>query len=129
MNTIDIIHSADAPPAIGPYSQACAWQNLIFCSGQIALDASGNFLGHLPVEEQARKALENLHHVLLAGGSNLQHVLKVNIFLVDMADFAAVNAVYTTFFPSNPPARACVAVQGLPRGAKVEMECVAIRAQ
>ena len=79
------------------------------------------------MEEQCEIALTNMKHVLEASGSNLNSVLKVSIFLLDMDDFSAVNAVYEQFFTVNPPARACVAVSGLPKGAKIELECIAIK--
>lgn len=123
----EIYHSDQAPPAIGPYSQACGYGELVFCSGQIALGANGESYLDRSVEEQCEIALTNMKHVLEASGSSLASVLKVSIFLLDMADFSAVNSVYEGFFQSNPPARACVAVSGLPRGAKIELECIAIK--
>ena len=124
-----IYHSDQAPPAIGPYSQACGFGDIIFCSGQIALGADGESYLDQPVEDQCERALLNMKAVLEASGSDLSSVLKVGIFLLDMEDFTAVNAVYERFFPSHPPARACVAVSGLPRGAKIELECIAIKSQ
>lgn len=124
-----IYHSNQAPPAIGPYSQACGYGDLVFCSGQIALGANGESYLDLSVAEQCEIALNNMKHVLEASGASLESILKVSIFLLDMDDFSAVNAVYSRFFPENPPARACVAVSGLPRGAKIELECIAIRNQ
>lgn len=124
----EIYHSKQAPPAIGPYSQACGYGQLVFCSGQIALGTNGESYLDRPVEEQCEIALQNMKHVLEASGASLDSVLKVSIFLLDMEDFSAVNAVYSQFFQNNPPARACVAVSGLPRGAKIELECVAVKA-
>ena len=123
----EIYSSDDAPAAIGPYSQACGFGQLVFLSGQIALTADGKDYTDRPVEEQCRIALRNLQAVLEASGCSLESVLKVTIFLIDMADFPIVNAVYSEFFTQNPPARACVAVSQLPRGANIELDCIAVR--
>lgn len=120
-----IIHTDDAPAAIGPYSQAIEHNGVLYCSGQIALCPTGEDKTQASVEEQTEQALNNLHAVLKAGGSSLNHVIKVGIFLADMADFHKVNAVYATFFSEHKPARACVAVKTLPKHALVEIECVA----
>lgn len=121
------IATSDAPAAIGPYSQAIATGELIFCSGQVALDpASGELVGD-DVRAQTRRALENLSGVLRAGGSSLADVVKTTVFLVDMGDYAAMNEVYGEFFSSEPPARSAVAVAALPRGARVEVEAIAVR--
>lgn len=121
------IATSDAPAAIGPYSQAIATGELIFCSGQVALDpASGDLVGD-DVRAQTRRALENLSGVLRAGGSSLAEVVKTTVFLVDMGDYAAMNEVYGEFFSSEPPARSAVAVAALPRGARVEVEAIAVR--
>lgn len=122
-----IISTPDAPAAIGPYSQAVAHGDLLFCSGQIPLTPDGQG----PVGEDARaqtaQIMKNIEAVLQAGGSEWKRVLKTTIFLVDMADFAAVNEVYGAYFPENPPARSTVAVCALPRGARVEIEVIAAR--
>jgi 2-iminobutanoate/2-iminopropanoate deaminase len=121
-----VVSSEGAPKAIGPYSQAIAWGSLVFCSGQIALDpASGTLVGEGDVRAEARRVMDNLAAVLAAAGSGLDRVLKTTIYLVDMADFTAVNEVYGQYFPQAPPARATVAVAGLPKGARVEVEAVA----
>ena len=125
--TRKIYSSTDAPAAIGPYSQACGFGDLVFLSGQIALTADGKDLTDRSVAEQCDVALQNLKSVLIASGCSLQSVLKVTIFLIDMADFPIVNEVYSRFFDANPPARACVAVSQLPRGANVEIDCIAVR--
>jgi 2-iminobutanoate/2-iminopropanoate deaminase len=121
------ISTQDAPAAIGPYSQAIALGDLIFCSGQVALDpASGELTGD-DVRAQTRRALENLSGVLRAAGSSLADVVKTTVFLVDMGEYAAMNEVYGEFFSSEPPARSAIAVAALPRGARVEIEAIAAR--
>ncbi|MEN9838597.1 MAG: hypothetical protein RL177_76 [Bacteroidota bacterium] len=123
----EIIHTDLAPKAIGPYSQAVAYDGLVYCSGQIGLDpATMEFVGPT-VEEQAEQVMKNLGNVLSAAGSGFDKVIKCTIFLEDMADFAAVNAIYGRFFPSNPPARETVAVRTLPKSGKVEIGCIAYR--
>lgn len=120
------VHTDAAPAAIGPYSQAVAAGDWVFCSGQIALDAAtGTVTGDVPT--QTRRVLEQLDAVLRAAGSQLGQVVKTTVYLVDMADFAAMNAVYADFFDEGRPARATVAVAGLPRGARVEIDAIALR--
>src|SRR5215212_4042975 len=119
------IHSDMAPKAIGPYSQAIHAGNLIFCSGQIALNAEGQIAAD-DVAGQTRQALANLQAVLTAAGSDLHHVVKTTVFLTTMDDFAAMNEAYAQFFPSHPPARSTVAVADLPRHVRVEIECIAM---
>jgi 2-iminobutanoate/2-iminopropanoate deaminase len=121
------VATAGAPSAIGPYSQAIRAGELLFCSGQIALDpSSGEMVGGEDVEAQTRRAMDNLGAVLEAGGSDFARVLKTTIFVTDLDDFAAVNAVYGRYFSGDPPARATVQVAALPKGAKVEIEAVAL---
>lgn len=122
------ISTEKAPRAIGPYSQAIeASGKMIFCSGQIPLDpASGEMVGASDVRKQARQVMENLKAVLEAAGASLSQVAKTTIYLVDLQDFAAVNEIYGGYFPSQPPARATVQVAGLPRGALVEIDAIAI---
>lgn len=121
-----IIHTPNAPEAIGPYSQAVRWGDTLFCSGQIALLPNGDDrLLQEGVARQCQQALENMGAVLQAAGTDWQNVVKVNVSLVDMADFAEINAVYEQFFGETKPARACVAVAGLPKGALIEIECIA----
>ena len=120
-----IISTTGAPQAIGPYSQGVGVGDWIFCSGQVALDPdSGELVGET-VGEQAKRAMENLRAVLEAAGSGLDRIVKTTIFLIDMEDFAEVNEAYGGFFESDPPARATIAVVGLPKGARVEIECLA----
>jgi 2-iminobutanoate/2-iminopropanoate deaminase len=120
-----VITSQKAPKAIGPYSVAIRIGDLVFTSGQIGLDPSTGVLVPGGVEAETRQALTNLAHVLADAGSGLSQVVKTTVFLHDMADFAAMNAVYAEFFPENPPARSTVAVAALPKGAAVEIEAIA----
>jgi 2-iminobutanoate/2-iminopropanoate deaminase len=120
-----IIQTEKAPKAIGPYTVANRFGDLIFTAGQLGLDPATNELVAGGVEAETRQALTNLKHVLEAAGSSLDHVLKTTVFLRDMADFARMNAVYGEFFPQNPPARSTVQVAALPKGGAVEIEVVA----
>ena len=120
------VHTEHAPAAIGPYSQAICHDGLVYASGQISLPPGGSGLIGTTAATQAEGALRNLAAVLAAAGSDLQHTLKVNVFLEDMADFPAVNAVYAAAFGDHRPARATVAVRTLPKNAKVEIDCVAV---
>jgi 2-iminobutanoate/2-iminopropanoate deaminase len=121
------VHSDMAPKAIGPYSQAIKAGNLLFCSGQIPLDpTSGEMVGVGDVRAQARRVMENLQAVLQAGGASFASVVKTTIFLSDLGDFGAVNEIYGGYFKENPPARATVQVAGLPRGAMVEIDAIAV---
>jgi 2-iminobutanoate/2-iminopropanoate deaminase len=124
----DVVLSPRAPAPVGPYSQAIRAGDLLFVAGQIPLDPA---TGALPegIEAQARLALRNLQAVLEAGGASLADVAKTTVFLVDLDEFAAMNAVYATFFGSAPPARACVEVARLPKGARVEIEAIAVLAR
>jgi 2-iminobutanoate/2-iminopropanoate deaminase len=121
-----IVISEKAPRAIGPYSQAVRIEDLVFTAGQIGLNPATMELVDGGIEAQTRQVLTNLKHVLEAAGSGLNYVIKTTVFLKDMADFAAMNAVYAEFFGENPPARSTVAVASLPKGALVEIECVAL---
>ena len=120
------IASEQAPAAIGPYSQAIAHGGLVWCSGQVALDPAGGGMIGEDAATQARQCLRNLAAVLAAAGSSLQHAIKVQIFLADMEDFGAVNAVYAEAMGDHRPARACVEVARLPKDALVEIDCVAV---
>lgn len=116
-----------APAPIGPYSQAVESNGFVFLSGQIALDAATGQVSVGSVAEQARLAMKNIGAVLEVAGLNYDHIIKTTIFLTDMADFPAVNEVYGQYFKAAPPARSTVAVAGLPRGVKVEIEVIAAR--
>lgn len=121
------VSTPHAPAAIGPYSQAIQSSGLLFLSGQIALDpATGQLTGGGDVKKETEQVLANAQAVLTAGGASLADVVKTTIFLLDMADFAAVNEIYGKAFEGlTPPARSTVAVAGLPRGARVEIELLA----
>ena len=122
-----IIHTENAPAAIGPYSQAVQAGNLLFVSGQIPIDpATGAFAGE-DIVTQTRQSLTNLRAIVEEAGYSLSDVVKVTVLMADMADFAAMNGVYAEFFKENCPARAAFAVKELPRGAKVEIEAIAAK--
>lgn len=127
--TRNTIHSPQAPAAVGPYAQAVSApvQELVFCSGQIALDPATQQLVAGDVKVQTRRVMENLKAVLAAAGSDFSKVLKCNVYLLRMSDFAAMNEVYGEYFQNNPPARATVAVAELPKGAQVEIDATAYK--
>ena len=118
------IMTKNAPEAIGPYTQAIVTGNLVFTSGQIALDPADGQVHATTIEEQTEQVCKNLSAVLAAAGSSLEKAVKTTCFLADMADFAAFNAVYGTYFTSKP-ARSCVAAKALPKGVLVEVEVIA----
>jgi 2-iminobutanoate/2-iminopropanoate deaminase len=120
-----IIHADNAPAALGPYSHAVSIGNLLFTSGQIGIIPETGALATPQVEAQTHQVFQNLKAVLAAAGLTLSHVVKTTVFLTDMADFAAFNEIYGTYFSQNPPARSCVQVAALPAGAKVEIEVIA----
>lgn len=121
----EIIQTSEAPAAVGPYSQAVKAGGFVFCAGQIPLDPATGELVSGDVTAQTERVLENVKAVLAAAGSSLEQVVKTTVFLQDLADFAAMNAVYARCFPENPPARSTIQVAGLPKGALVEIEVVA----
>jgi 2-iminobutanoate/2-iminopropanoate deaminase len=121
-----IVHTEKAPKAIGPYSQAIRTENLVFTAGQVGLDPATMEIVKGGIEAETRQVLTNLKHVLESADSGLNFVVKTLVFLQDMNEFASMNAVYSEFFPENPPARSTVAVAALPKGARVEIECVAL---
>jgi 2-iminobutanoate/2-iminopropanoate deaminase len=122
----EIVESKEAPAAIGPYSQAVKVGELVFASGQIPLDPKTGELVHGGIEEQVRQAIENLKVVLEAAGASLETTVKTTLFIVRMEDFPKINQVYAELFHDAHPARSCVAVSALPKGAQVEVEAVAI---
>lgn len=121
------IHTNNAPAAIGPYSQAIEVNGFIFASGQIPIDPStGNFIEG-GIKEQTKQAITNAKNILKEAGTDLAHVVKTTVYLANMADFAAMNEVYATFFQQPFPARSAVAVKDLPKGALVEVEVLAYK--
>jgi len=122
----DIVSTEKAPEAIGPYSQAVRVGDLVFTSGQIALDPDTMDIVGRDVKEQTEQVLANLGAVLEAAGSSLADAVKVNVYMTDLSNFAVLNEVYGRAFSENPPARACVEVSRLPRDVLVEMDAVAL---
>ena len=121
------IYTPNAPAAIGPYSQAIQADNMLFVSGQIPVDpATGAFAGD-DIVTQTKQSLTNVKNILEAAGYTLNDVVKTTVLLADIADFAAMNAVYAEFFCDNKPARACFAVRDLPKAALVEIEAIACK--
>lgn len=121
---LKVIHTDKAPAAIGPYSQAIAFNNVLFTSGQIPVDPANGEVVAGGITEQAEQVMKNLAEVLKEAGATFESVAKTTCFLADMGDFAAFNAVYAKYFTKNP-ARSCVAVKALPKGVLCEVECVA----
>ena len=123
-----VISTSAAPAAIGPYSQAIVAGSLVFCSGQIPLSPeTGQLVGGGDVAAQTEQVMANLQAVLTAAGCGLQNVVRCTIYLGSMGDFATVNAIYGRFFPAAPPARTTIQAAGLPRGALVEIDAIAVR--
>src|SRR6056297_2997374 len=120
-----IVSTDKAPAAIGPYSQATVHNNMVYCSGQIALDPDTNEIVKGGVKDQAGQVMENLGKVLEEAGSGFDKVLRCTIFLDNMDDFLIVNEVYGSYFPEKPPARETVAVETLPKNVLVEVSCIA----
>ncbi|MGB3398604.1 MAG: RidA family protein [Candidatus Deferrimicrobiaceae bacterium] len=121
----ETVRTGKAPAAIGPYSQAILSGGFLFCSGQIPLDPATGKMVEGGIEAQTERVLRNLAAVLEAGGASLGSVAKTTVYLVDLSDFSAMNEVYRTFFPENPPARATIQAAKLPAGALVEIDAVA----
>ena len=122
---LDTISTTGAPRAIGPYSQAISVNGFVYTAGQVALDPATGELVAGGIVEQTTRALENLRAILAASGTSLSQVVKTTVFLVDMADFGAMNEVYAGAFGTHRPARSTVAVAALPKGARVEIEVIA----
>lgn len=121
------IRTVNAPAPVGPYSQAIEVNGVVYCSGQIALDpASGQLMGDTPAA-QADKLMDNVRAVLEAAGLSMSNIVKTTIFLLDMKAFGEVNTVYERKLGGHKPARSTVAVKELPKGAQVEIECIAVR--
>jgi reactive intermediate/imine deaminase len=127
-NLPEAVITTAAPAPVGPYNQAVRAAGLLFCSGQIALDPlSGEMVGGGDVEAETRQVLANLDAVLRAAGCTPAQVVRATVFLTDLADFARVNGIYAEVFGEGvSPARACVQVAALPRGARVEIDCIAV---
>jgi len=121
-----IISTEHAPPAVGPYSQAVRAGDLVFTAGQLGLVPATKELAGPDIESQTRQALQNLDAILQAAGSCLKHAVKVMVFLSDITEFSAMNAIYADFFSEEPPARAAVQAAALPLGAKVMIDIVAL---
>lgn len=122
-----VVSTSDAPEAIGPYSQAVVAGDLVYCSGQVPLDPATGELIDGSVGDQTRRCLESLGAVLEAAGTRFDKVVKVTAYLTDMGDFPEFNDAYGGFFSADPPARATVGVAALPKGARVEVDCIALR--
>lgn len=122
-----IVKTPLAPAAIGPYSQAILAGDTLYCSGQIAIDPSTGSMITSSVEDEAERVLENLGAILHAVGMDYPNVVKCSVFLLDITDYAQVNEVYARYFNEQPPAREAIQVAALPRGARVEISCVAVR--
>jgi 2-iminobutanoate/2-iminopropanoate deaminase len=120
------IHTDNAPRALGPYSQAIVTGRFVYTAGQVGLDPATGELAEGGIEAQTRQVLTNMAAVLAAAGSSLESVVKTTVFMQDLSEFGRMNETYATFFPDKPPARSTVQVAGLPRGARVEIECVAV---
>ena len=122
-----VVYSEHAPEPIGPYSQAIQTGNLLFVSGQIALQRSTGAMITASIEEETKQVMANIKAVLAAAGLDFAHVVKTSIFLKDMNNFPVVNQIYGTFFTENPPARETVEVSRLPKDANVEISCIAVK--
>jgi 2-iminobutanoate/2-iminopropanoate deaminase len=120
-----VIHTDAAPQAIGPYSQGIRAGNLVYTAGQVPIDPATGQLIAGGIEDQTRRVLTNVKAILEAAGTSLDRVVKTTVFMADLGQFAAMNAVYAEFFPSAPPARSTFQVAALPRGALLEIEAIA----
>lgn len=121
-----IVHTENAPAAVGPYSQGVKTGNLLFISGQLGVDMSTGEIAYDCVETQSKQVLNNMESIAQAGGTSLANAVKVTVYLTNMDDFEKMNTVYATFFPENPPARVCVEVGALPKGVTVEMDAICV---
>lgn len=122
-----VIATTSAPAAIGPYSQAIEAGGMVFVSGQLPVDPTTGAFAEGGIKELTHQSLTNIKAILNEAGLTMDNVVKTSVFLADMNDFAAMNEVYATFFNGNAPARSAVAVKELPKGARVEIECIAVR--
>jgi 2-iminobutanoate/2-iminopropanoate deaminase len=124
-----IISTSDAPAAVGPYSQAVRVGSTIYCAGQIPLDPKSGQIVSGDIAAQTRRVLDNITAVLKAEGLSFENIVKTTIFLIDLADFQTVNEIYASYFKQAPPARSTVQVPALPKGARVEIEAIAVAEQ
>jgi 2-iminobutanoate/2-iminopropanoate deaminase len=124
--TRQVIATAEAPGAVGPYSQGIVTEHLVFTAGQIPINPATGTVEATTIEDQTRQALRNVDAVLRAAGSGLHKAVKVTVFMTNLGDFKAMNGVYAEFFPSHPPARSAVQVVALPLGVQIEIEAVAL---
>jgi 2-iminobutanoate/2-iminopropanoate deaminase len=124
-----IISTTDAPAAVGPYSQAVRVGSTIYCAGQIPLDPRSGQIVSKDISEQTRRVLDNITAVLKAEGLTFENIVKTTIFLTDLADFQTVNEIYASYFNQTPPARSTVQVPALPKGARIEIEAIAVADQ
>jgi 2-iminobutanoate/2-iminopropanoate deaminase len=124
--TRQVIATAEAPGAVGPYSQGIVTEHLVFTAGQIPINPATGTVEATTIEDQTRQALRNVDAVLRAAGSGLHKAVKVTVFMTNLGDFKAMNGVYAEFFPSQPPARSAVQVVALPLGVQIEIEAVAL---
>lgn len=123
---IQVVTTSRAPEALGPYSQAIVSNGMVYTSGQIAIDPATNKFNDGTIEEQTRQVLTNLSAILESVGGSIEQTLKATVFLSDLKDFEGMNKVYSEYFPKHKPARSTVQVAGLPKGARVEIELVAL---
>lgn len=121
----NIIHTDNAPKAIGPYSQAVMAGGMLFVSGQIPINPQTGELSTADISEQTKLVMDNIGAILKAAGLSYENIVKTTLFLADINDFAAMNKVYAEYFPTNPPARSAFAVKDLPKGARLEIEVIA----
>ena len=121
------IETQQAPAAIGPYSQAIEAGGTIYVSGQLPINPATGQFAEGGIKELTRQSLTNMQHILQQAGCDMQHVVQTSVFLADMNDFAEMNEVYAEFFKAPFPARSAVAVKTLPKGARVEIECIAVK--
>ena len=124
--TKQVVNTSDAPAAVGPYSQGVVANGLVYCSGQIPLDPDSGELVQGSIGDQTRRCMQNLAAVLKESGSTLEQVVKVTVYLADIADYGDFNDAYAEFVGDDPPARAAFAVKDLPKGARIEIECIAL---
>ena len=124
--TRDIIATTNAPGAVGPYSQGIRTEQFVYTAGQVPIDPATGTLVTGSIEDQTRRALENVKAVLEAGGTSLDRAVKMTVFMTNLGDFKRMNAVYAEFFPEAPPARSAFEVSALPLGADIEIEAIAL---